>query len=112
MSTRLGKRHRHMMSARLARIEPFENLPPPLQPDHPHHRLAHRFGNTRDFEIEGIKRQQGWPLVGGRQQQAQKAVVIVLPDLGQASIEIRFYVGGVIHAASNNKGAARKRPPS
>ncbi len=77
---RRGQRDRHGMLAYLPRRHICKRLAPPLQTHLAQKWLAHLLAHQRDFNIEGVKREQIWPQFGGREQRAKIAVVIEPPD--------------------------------
>jgi len=70
------QRRRHRMRRDLAPARAIEDVAPPLQADFPCDRLANDLAHAGDFHVEGIERKQRVPMLGGRKQGGEKAVLV------------------------------------
>ena len=80
-SRRASASHHRMPPRWLARCQLVQRLAPPLQADHPRHRLRDDLRDARELVVEQGQSQQRVAPVGGREQRAQISVRIVPPHL-------------------------------
>jgi len=76
----IPERRRDRVCRRLASPLPIQDIAPPLQADLAGHRLARTVAHADDFAIEGVKREQRPPSIGGREQRGEKPVLVGRTD--------------------------------
>ena len=76
-----AQRQRDRVIRRLTRIDAVESIHPPAKAYMSEQRLAHQLANSRQLEIESVKRPQSLASRVRREKSAEKAVVVVAPHL-------------------------------